>query len=104
MLKLQTIFGRNEAPSESSVHRLVTKFETTGSVLAIKSPGRKRSRRTEELIVLVQDSGGAFASPRRSIHRRTQQLDIPTSSLQPILHKGLHMHAYKIQLTHNLVS
>ena len=30
--KLRTIFGRNEAPRESIVRRLMTKFETTGSV------------------------------------------------------------------------
>ena len=45
--KCRTIFGRNEAPCESAVRRLVTKFETTGSVLTVKSPGRKRSHRTE---------------------------------------------------------
>ena len=41
--KLQTIFGRTEALCESTVHRLITKFEATSSVLAVKSPGRKGS-------------------------------------------------------------
>ena len=41
--KLRTIFGRNKAPSESTVRRLITKFETTGSALTVKSPGRKHS-------------------------------------------------------------
>ena len=96
MRKLRTIFGKNEVSCESAVRRLVTKFETTGSVLTVKLPGRKRSRRTEEQIVLVQDS--VLANPRKSIRRRSQQLDIPIFSLHQTLLKDLHMHAYKIQL------
>ena len=46
------------------------KFETTGSVLTVKSPGRKRSRRTEERLVLVQDN--VIASSGKSIRRRSQ--------------------------------
>ena len=56
MQKLQTIFGRNEALCESTVCRLVTKFETTGSVLTVKSPGWKHSCQVEEQLVLAQDS------------------------------------------------
>ena len=96
MRKLQTIFGKNEVSCESTIRRLVTKFETTGSVITVKSPGRKRSRRTEEQIVLMEDS--VIASPQKSIRRRLQQWDIPTSSLHRILHKDFHMHACKIQL------
>ena len=98
--KLRIIFGRNKALYESTVRRLVIKFETTGSVLTVKSPRRKRSRRTEEQLVFVQDS--AIASPGKSICRRLQQLNIPTSLLHRILHKDFHMHAYKIQLTQNV--
>ena len=34
---------RNEAHYKSTVHRLMTKFETTGLVSMIKSPGQKCS-------------------------------------------------------------
>ena len=40
MQKLRTSFGRNDAPCESNVRRLMTKFETTGSALNVKSLGR----------------------------------------------------------------
>ena len=98
--KLRTIFGRNQAPCESAVRRLVTKFETTGLVLTVKLPEREHFCQTEEQIVLVQNS--VIASPRKSIRRRSQELDIPTSSLHLILHKKLQMHTYKIQFTQNL--
>ena len=95
--KTPTIFGRNEASSESIVCRLVTKFETTASDLTVKSPRRKSFCRTEEQLVFVRD--GVITKPEKSIRRSLQQLDIPTSSLHQILHKDLYMHAYKIQLT-----
>ena len=97
--KLRTISGRNEDPCESTVRRLVTKFETTVSVLAMKSPDENVIE-TEEQPVLVQDS--VIANPGKQICRCSQQLDIPSSLLHRILHKDLHMQAYKIQLMHNL--
>ena len=45
-------------------------YADTGSILTVKSPGRKRSRRTEKQPVLVHDS--VIASPRKSIRRRSQ--------------------------------
>jgi transposase len=98
--KLRNILGRNEAPNESTVRRLMTKFKTTGSAATAKSPGRNRSRRTEQQIAVVRDS--VTLSPGKSIRRRSQQLGIPTTSLHRILHKDLHMSAYKIQLTQHL--
>jgi hypothetical protein len=95
---LRTNLGRNEAPNESTVRRLMTKFQTTGSVATAKPPGRNRSRRTEQQIAVVRDS--VTLSPGKSIRRRSQQLGIPTTSLHRILHKDHHMSAYKIQLTH----
>ena len=78
----------------------MTKFKTTDSVLMMKSPGRKRSCRTEKQLVLAQD--GVTVSPGKSICRCSQQLEISTTSLHRTLHKNLHMHEYKIQLTQNL--
>ena len=58
-----SIFGSNGAPCESTVRRLMTKFEAISSVLMMKSPGRKRSCRTEEQ--LEHDS--VTVSPGKSI-------------------------------------
>jgi predicted transcriptional regulator len=43
-------------------------------------------------------------SPGTSIRHRSQQLDIPRSTMQRILTKDVHLHAYKIQLTQELNS
>lgn len=94
---LRGILGRNAAPNESSVRRLISKFETTGSVINIKKTGRRRLVRTDENIAIVNDS--VTVSPTRSIRRRSQQLNLSSTSLQRILSKDLHMHAYKVQLT-----
>ena len=63
--KLQIIFGRNEAPCGSIGRRLMTKFEIISSVLTAKSPERKHSSRSEEQLVLVQDS--VTVSPKKLI-------------------------------------
>jgi hypothetical protein len=76
--------------------RLIKKFETIGSVATVKSPGRNGTQRNAQQIAVVQQS--VTVSPRKSIRRRSQQLSILRSSLQRILTKDLHMHAYKIQL------
>ena len=57
--------------------KLASKFQTTGSVSRVKSPGctGNRSCRPEEQIDLVQDS--VTASPRKSIHQRLQSVGYP---------------------------
>ncbi|KAL4125925.1 hypothetical protein QTP88_010162 [Uroleucon formosanum] len=98
--KLRTILGYRGAPTATTITRLVSKFEETGSTANIKSPRRKRSQRTNENIAVVNDS--VIVSPSKSIRRRSQQLGIGISSLQRILKNDLHLHAYKIQLTQEL--
>ena len=77
MLKLPTIFGRKEASCVPTVRRLITKFETTVSVLTVKSPKLKPSRQTEKQLVLEQDS--VTVSPGKPIRLCSQQLDNSTS-------------------------
>jgi len=78
--KLRTILGYREAPTATTITRLVSKFEETGLTAKIKSPERKRSQRTNENIAVVNDS--VIVSPSNSIRRRSQQLGIGISSLQ----------------------
>jgi len=98
--KLRAIFGRGNAPTATTVSRLVQKFEESGSVATRKSPGRNRNVRTQQNIAVVQDS--VNVSPVKSLRRRSQQLGMSTSSVHRILKKDLHMHPYKIQLTQQL--
>ena len=56
--------------------------------------------RSLDKIAAVSES--VAESPGTSIRHRSQQLDIPRSTMQRILTKDLHLHAYRIQLTQEL--
>lgn len=98
--RLRAILGRNEAPNETTVRRLMLKFNETGSTLNVKSCGRPRSGRSEQNIAVVRQS--VAVSPAKSVLRRSQELGIGYSSVHRILRYDLHYHPYKIQLTQQL--
>ncbi|EFN81054.1 hypothetical protein EAI_05801, partial [Harpegnathos saltator] len=56
--------------------------------------------RSTQNIEAVRES--VVESPGISIRHRGQKLDISRSSVQRILTKDLHLHTYKVQLTHAL--
>ena len=93
-------FRSQNAPNESKVRRLIKKFEETGSIMETKSPLRHRTGRSLAYIAVVSES--VADNPGTSIRHRSQQLDIQRSTLQWILTKDLHLHAYKIQLAQEL--
>ncbi|CAH1985567.1 unnamed protein product [Acanthoscelides obtectus] len=97
---LRQHFGRNNRPNETTIGRLVRKFEATGSVANLPGSGRPRSVRTPENIAVVKES--VRDDPKQSTTRRSQELGISRTSLLRILHKDLNVHAYKIQLTQEL--
>ena len=76
---------------------MIKKFEEKGSIMDSKLPVRHRTGRSLDNIAAVSESvvGGSGTS----IRHRSQQLDIPRSTMQRILTKDLHLHDYKIQLT-----
>jgi transposase len=74
------IFGRQNAPNESTVRRLIKKFEETGSIMDTKSPLRHRTGRSLANIAAVSES--VADNPGTSIRHRSQQLDIQRSTLQ----------------------
>jgi hypothetical protein len=98
--KIRGIFGRRNAPNQSTVQRIIQKFEETDSVTNSNLPVRHRTGRSLENIFAVTES--VAESPGTSIRRRSQQLDIPIITVQRILTKDLHLHTYKIQLTQEL--
>jgi len=65
-----------------------------------KLPVRHRTGRSLDEFAAVSES--VAESPGTSFRHRSQQLDIPRSTMQRILTKDLHLHAYKIQLTQEL--
>jgi hypothetical protein len=65
-----------------------------------KLPARHCTGRSLNNIVAVSES--VAESPGTLLCHRSQQLDIPRSTMQRILMKDLHLHAYKIQLMQEL--
>jgi len=98
--KIRGIFGRRNAPYQSTVKRMIKKFEETGSITGSKLPVRHRTGRPLDNISAVSES--VAESARTSLRRRSQHLGIPRSTMQRIVTKHLHLHAYKIKLTQQL--
>ncbi|CAH2088163.1 unnamed protein product [Euphydryas editha] len=94
--KLRSIWGHNNAPKESTVKRLMDKFAETGSVSDVKTTTRHRPGRSTENVAAVRDD--VAQTPSTSIRHRAQQIGVSKSTLQRILTKDLHLHAYKVQL------
>lgn len=80
--------------------RLIEQFETIGSIQTKKRHIHVRAARSAENIAAVSESVEHNSST--SIRHRSQQLRLSRSSLQRILAKDLHFHAYKIRLTQYL--
>jgi len=94
------IFGRQNAPYQSTVQRMNKKFEERGSIMDSKLPVPHHTGRSLDNSAAVH--GNVAESPGTSIRHCSQQLDISRSTMQQNLMKDLHLHAYKIQLTQEL--
>lgn len=97
---LRPFYGRDDRPAESTIRRLVDKFESTGSVNNQPVPVRQRNARSAENIAAVRDS--VHENPRQSIPRRAQELGLSQTTTWRILRRDLGLHPYKIQLTQEL--
>lgn len=97
---LRPFYGRDDRPAESTIRRLVDKFESTGSVNNQPVPVRQRNARSAENIAAVRDS--VHENPRQSIPRRAQELGFSQTTTWRILRRDLGLHPYKIQLTQEL--
>lgn len=74
-------------PNETTIGRLMRKFEATGSVGDAPKSGRPKSVRTPENIATV--SASVRDNPKTSTTRLLQELGISRRSLGRILHKDL---------------
>ena len=97
---LRDVFGQFNGPNVRTIGKIVQKFEQTGSVGDVKTPVYAGIARTAENIAADLDS--VAEEPSTSTHRRAQQMHLSRSSLMNIMHKDLHLHAYKVQLTEEL--
>lgn len=98
--QLRQVFGCNNVPNESTVRRLITKFETKFTLMDQKIIVRRRPCRSLKNIATVRES--VAENQGTSIRHRSQELNISRSTMQRILVKDLHLHAYKVQLVQEI--
>jgi hypothetical protein len=77
--KFRGNFGRRNAPYQSTVQRMITKFEEKGSIMDSKLPLCHRTDPSLDNIATVSES--VAESPGTLIRHRSQQLDIPRSTM-----------------------
>ena len=97
---LREFYGRNNRPAESTIHRLVNKFQSSGTLTDTIVPVRQRNAPSEANIAAVNES--VDEKPNLSAPRRFQQFGISQTSTWRILRKDFGLHPYKIQLTEGL--
>lgn len=97
---LRDEFPRHRRPTESTIRRLIERFESSGSVNKQPTPVRRRNARSAENIAAVRES--VRGNPKQSICRRSQELGLSATSTWRILREDLKQHPYKIQLTQEL--
>ena len=97
---LREFYGRKNRPAESTIRRLVNKFESSGTVTDMIVLVRRRNARSEGNIAAVNES--VHENSNLSVPRRSQELGISQTSTWRTLRKDLILHPYKIQLTQEL--
>ena len=83
--------GKKNCPAQTTIRRLVTKFEATGSVEDLPVTGRPKNIRTQSNIDAVRES--VRTDPDISVACRSQKLGIPQSSLRRIMQNDLNLRA-----------
>lgn len=97
---LRAIYGRHNRPTETTIRRIITKFESTGSVADRSNPVRRRIARSNETIAAVAES--VSQNRRMSVRCLSQEFGLSKSTTWRILRKDLGLHPYKVQLTQEL--
>ena len=101
--QVQREYARNfgtplrHAPSFRTIKSTIEKFANEGTVCDLYKgrSGRRRTRRTEEVVEVVRQS--VVQSPKKSIRRLSAETNIPKSSVQRILCQDIYAFPYKIQ-------
>ena len=77
------IYGQHHRHTEGTSHRIVDKFETSGSVVDQTTPVRRRNDRSNENIVAVREN--VSEDPNLSIHHHAQQFRLSQTTTWRIL-------------------
>jgi len=97
---LRDFYPLHKHPAESTIRRLVSKFESTNSINTQKTPVRHQNVRSMENIAAGR---GVYRNTRGSQFLiGSQELGLSATSTWRILRWDLGLHSYKIQLTQEL--
>ena len=94
---LREFYGRNNRPAESTIRRLVNKFQSSATLTDTIVPVRQRNAPSEANIAAVNESVNEKSN--LSVPRRSEEFGISQTSTWRILRKDFGLHPYKIQLT-----
>jgi len=92
---------RGAAPSRKIIGQWVRQWHETGSV-QVKDRTRRNTVRSPENIQRVRIA--LERSPRRSVRRHSQLLNLLGRSVRRILYHDLHFHPYKLQIVQELTA
>ena len=95
--KFRNEFGP-DPPHTNSIKRWFKNFVKTGSILVRKRSGRPST--DEEIVDAVRVA--FHRSPRKSICVASNELAIPRSTVNKVLHERLRLHAYKLHTVQTL--
>jgi hypothetical protein len=90
-------YGEDPPTDKTTVH-WHNQFKETGNMNLKKPSGRPRT--SEDNVERLRES--CLRNPKKLIARRNLELGIPKTTIQNVLHKSLRLHAYKIQLRHEI--
>jgi hypothetical protein len=93
------LFPSHSRPDRKTISRLVSKFETYGSVLDLPRSGRKKDVDTPDVETKILES--VIKGPTSSIRERASELDLSKSELKRIL-SNMDFHAYRPSLLEKL--
>jgi hypothetical protein len=96
--KWQRLHPGEKAPDDKALNLWLTQFKEMGSVAKQKSSGQPRT--SEENVERIRQS--CVRSPKKSIAHQSWALGISKTTIQNVFHKRLCLHAYKIQLKHEI--
>lgn len=88
------LYPRHDCPAESTIRRLVVKFESTSSIINQPIPARHRNAKSYDNIVSVHEN--KIEITRKSISRRSQELNLFVTLVWRILRRDLGPRSYNL--------
>ena len=103
VIQVQRVFRRrfqHQAPSHVSILKWYRDFVDRGCICDKRKGHSGRPSVSAEIVERVRET--FVRSPKKSVRRASQQLNIPKSTISKVLRTRLKFHPYKLQLVQKL--